>query len=78
MQRINQQPKGVGERWQVRLFDHIAASASSVGGMSSWSVLAVLRLITNSNFEDCTTGNSAGSLMFDVDLAAMGLRLVAG
>jgi hypothetical protein len=34
--------------------------ASSVGGTSRPSVLAVLRLITSSNLVDCITGRSAG------------------
>jgi hypothetical protein len=34
--------------------------ASTPGGMSSLSALAVLRLTTNSNFVGCTTGRSAG------------------
>jgi len=37
-----------------------SARASSVGGTSRPSVLAVLRLMTNSNLVDCTTGRSAG------------------
>ena len=37
-----------------------SARASSVGGMSRPSALAVLRLITNSNLVDCTTGRSPG------------------
>src|SRR6516165_9465264 len=37
-----------------------SARASSVGGTVRPSVLAVLRLITNSNLVDCMTGRSAG------------------
>jgi hypothetical protein len=33
-----------------------SASASSIGGISSPSALAVCRLMTNSNFVDCSTG----------------------
>src|ERR1700756_5683706 len=37
-----------------------SASASSLSGMVRPSVFAVLRLITNSNLVDCSTGRSAG------------------
>src|SRR5262249_41947498 len=37
-----------------------SARASSVGGISKRSALAVLRLITSSNLLACITGNSAG------------------
>jgi len=37
-----------------------SARASSVGGISSPSALAVCRLMTNSNLVDCNTGRSAG------------------
>jgi hypothetical protein len=37
-----------------------SADPDSVGGTSMPSAFAVLRLITNSNLVDCTTGNSAG------------------
>jgi len=37
-----------------------SARASSVGGTSRPSALAVLRLITNSNFAACSTGRSSG------------------
>ena len=37
-----------------------SARASSVGGISSPSDLAVCRLMTNSNLVDCNTGRSAG------------------
>ena len=37
-----------------------SARASSVGGMSRPSALAVLRLMTRSNFVGCCTGRSAG------------------
>ena len=36
-----------------------SAIASNFGGISSRSALAVLRLITSSNFVDCMTGRSA-------------------
>src|ERR1700687_4809520 len=39
---------------------NLSARASSVGGISMPSALAVGRLITNSNLVDCTTGKSAG------------------
>src|SRR5262249_54934048 len=37
-----------------------SASARSVGGISRLSPLAVLRLMTSSNFVGCSTGRSAG------------------
>src|SRR5262249_55076368 len=37
-----------------------SARASSLSGIAIPSVFAVLRLITNWNFIDCTTGKSAG------------------
>src|SRR5262249_54286832 len=37
-----------------------SASARSVGGISTLSAFAVLRLITNSNLVACITGRSAG------------------
>jgi hypothetical protein len=37
-----------------------SARASSMGGISSRSALAVLRLIANSNLVGCSTGKSAG------------------
>src|SRR3954462_987901 len=37
-----------------------SANASSIGGTSSPSALAVLRLITSSNLVGCWTGSSAG------------------
>ena len=37
-----------------------SARASSMGGISRPSALAVLRLITSSNFVGCCTGRSAG------------------
>src|SRR5215510_298965 len=37
-----------------------SARASSVGGTSRPSALAVCRLMTNSNLVDCSTGRSAG------------------
>src|SRR6266516_1128192 len=43
-----------------------SASASRAGGTSRPSVLAVLRLITNSNFVGCTTGRSAGFAPFKI------------
>ena len=43
-----------------RLLFTSSASARTLSGTVSLSALAVLRLITNSNFTDCTTGRSAG------------------
>src|SRR5262249_43711790 len=43
-----------------------SARASSVGGTSSPNAFAVLRLITSSNFVDCTTGKSAGLVPFTI------------
>jgi hypothetical protein len=37
-----------------------SARASSVGGTVRPSILAVSWLMTSSNFDDCTTGSSAG------------------
>ena len=37
-----------------------SAMASTPGGMVRLSTLAILRLITNSNLVDCTTGRSEG------------------
>src|SRR5215475_12639360 len=37
-----------------------SARASNVGGISRPSIIAVARLMTNSNLVDCTTGRSAG------------------
>ena len=37
-----------------------SASADRFGGTSMPSALAVLRLMTNSNLVDCTTGKSPG------------------
>src|SRR5262245_54356576 len=50
------------ERDEVAAHHSITSSAraSSVGGMSSPSVLAVLRLMTSSNLVGCSTGMSAG------------------
>jgi hypothetical protein len=41
-----------------------SARASSVGGISRPSVLAVWLLMTSSNLVDCTTGKSAGFAPF--------------
>ena len=46
-----------------RLFDHrmtLSALARTLGGMVKPICLAVLRLITSSNFVGCSTGRSAG------------------
>src|SRR5262249_35548695 len=43
-----------------------SASASSLSGTSSRSALAVLRLITSSNFVGCSTGKSAGLAPFRI------------
>ena len=37
-----------------------SASASNLSGIARPSIFAVLRLITNSNLVDCSTGRSAG------------------
>ena len=44
----------------VSLFDHLVAMESTPAGMVRPSALAVLRLMTNSNVVDCSTGRSAG------------------
>jgi hypothetical protein len=46
--------------WRLPSSITSSARASIVGGISKWSVRAVLRLITNSNFVGCWTGRSAG------------------
>jgi hypothetical protein len=43
-----------------------SARASSVGGTSRPSALAVLRLITSSNLVGCTIGKSAGLVPFNI------------
>src|SRR5262245_1793569 len=43
-----------------------SASARSIGGTSRPSVLAVLRLITSSNFVGCSTGMSPGFSPFKI------------
>jgi hypothetical protein len=43
-----------------------SARASSIGGISRPSDLAVLRLITNSYLVDCITGRSAGLVPFRI------------
>src|SRR5262249_11705929 len=43
-----------------------SARASSVGGISWLSILAVLRLITNSNLVGCSTGRSPGFAPFNI------------
>ena len=43
-----------------------SARASSVGGISRPSALAVLRLITSSNLVGCSTGRSAGLAPFRI------------
>mgnify|MGYP003694098021 CR=1 FL=1 len=43
-----------------------SARASSIGGISRPSVLAVLRLITSSYLVDCITGRSAGLVPFRI------------
>jgi hypothetical protein len=50
----------IGPLWLPRHSITSSAWASSVGGISSPMRLAVLRLITNSNFVDWITGRSAG------------------
>src|SRR5262249_19158726 len=54
---------GGGRRQDLLDLSYSIASstmASSPGGMVRPSVLAVLRLMTNSNLVDCITGRSAG------------------
>src|SRR5262249_53654761 len=50
------------ERDETAALHSITSStlASSCGGTSRPSALAVCRLMTNSNFVDCSTGRSAG------------------
>src|SRR5262245_33032430 len=50
------------QRDELASFHSITSSArpDSVGGTSMTSAFAVLRLSTNSNLVDCTTGRSAG------------------
>src|SRR5262249_39112162 len=50
------------QRDELAAFHSITSSAmaSTPGGMVRLSVLAVLRLITNSNLVGCTTGRSLG------------------
>src|SRR5262249_50410748 len=60
-----QRPRGrpaAEQRYELAPSHSITSSAraSSVGGISRRSAFAVLRLITNSNLLDCTTGSSAG------------------
>src|SRR5262245_60768134 len=43
-----------------------SARASSVGGISRPNILAVSAFMTNSNFDDCTTGSSAGVAPFKI------------
>jgi hypothetical protein len=55
--------RAADKRDELAAADHSitsSASASSRSGTSMPSALAVLRLITNSNFVDCWTGKSAG------------------
>jgi hypothetical protein len=59
------------QSWQRRLvfFHHLitlSARASTFGGIVRPICLAVLRLITNSNFVGCSTGKSAGFLPFRI------------
>jgi hypothetical protein len=42
------------------LLDHLIGQEEQRGGIASPSALAVLRLMTNSNFSGCSTGNSVG------------------
>src|SRR5262249_42342745 len=60
-----ERPRGsraADERYELAALHSITSSAraSSVGGISRPSALAVERLITNSNLLDWTTGRSAG------------------
>ena len=47
-------------RWAENQIDRMPALASSCGGTSMPSSLAVCALMTNSNLLDCKTGRSAG------------------
>jgi hypothetical protein len=54
-------------RSKLRLYSITSsARASSVGGTSRPSALAVCRLMMNSNFVDCSTGKSAGLALEDL------------
>src|SRR5215469_16563810 len=59
-----ERPRGraAEERDELAAFHSITSStlASSCGGTSRPSALAVCRLIANSNLVDCNTGSSAG------------------
>src|SRR6516165_4101452 len=58
-----------GTRWSRETPRHSitsSARASSVGGTVRLSALAVLRLITKSNFVGCSTGRSAGLAPFKI------------
>src|SRR5215469_4376027 len=54
--------RAADERYELAPIHSITSStlASSCGGTSRPSALAVCRLTTNSNFVDCNTGSSAG------------------
>src|SRR5215475_10572678 len=56
------------ERDELAPFHSITSSAmaSTPGGMVRPSVLAVLRLMTNSNLVGCSTGKSAGLAPFSI------------
>jgi hypothetical protein len=59
-------PKGANNGSQADYSITSSARASSVAGISTPSVLAVLRLITSSNFVGCITGKSAGLAPFKI------------
>src|SRR5262249_19148607 len=43
-----------------KLFDYLIGARQQAGGMTSPAAFAAVRLITNMNFDDCTTGRSPG------------------
>jgi hypothetical protein len=55
-----------------------SARASSVGGISRPSILAVWALMTNSNLVDCSTGRSAGLALEDAAGIDAGLAIHIG
>ena len=61
-------PRAAEQRDELAAFHSITSSAraSSVGGISRPNALAVLRLITSSNFVGCITGKSAGLVPFKI------------
>ena len=70
-------PAGSHQLCLAHSLDHLVARASSVGGTSRPSALAVLRLITSSNFVGAWTGRSAGLLAFEDAIDIRGRAPVA-